>query len=270
MVDELKEFLEGLRSLRSAIRKEKTERINKQNLRSRAEQLAREWFGMFRTRIEGNKQISTDTLSSYHDRFTRLLKLSSPSNRKASYMDVLNEVIKNFNDEIVLPVATSSVSASKLPFSELMGQYDDLPEFDYLSEAIHCADSHYFRAAAVLGWSAAVYRIHKRIEQIGFDEFNNTSDQMSSLSKGRFKRYNKKYYVASLNELNEVFDTDLLWLIEGMGLIDLNEHTRLRSCFDLRCQCAHPGNAPVTEYNLMSFFSDIKEIVFKNPKFSIT
>jgi len=73
--------------------------------------------------------------------------------------------------------------------------------------------------------------------------------------------------VASLSETREVFDAVILWVIEGMGLIDSNQHTRLRSCFDMRCQCAHPGDAPVTQYNLVSYFSDLNEIVFKNDKF---
>jgi len=54
-----------------------------------------------------------------------------------------------------------------------------------------------------------------------------------------------------------------------MQLIDNNQHTRLHSCFELRSQCSHPGEAPITEYNLLSFFSDINEIVFKNPKLAM-
>jgi len=65
-----------------------------------------------------------------------------------------------------------------------------------------------------------------------------------------------------------VFDRDLLWILEGMGLIDSNQHTRLLSCFDLRNHSAHPGEAPVTAYNLLSFFSDVIEIVLRNPKFA--
>jgi hypothetical protein len=60
-----------------------------------------------------------------------------------------------------------------------------------------------------------------------------------------------------------------LWVTEGMGLIDSNQHTRLRSCFEMRCHCAHPGEAPITEYNLMSMFSDIQQIVLENPKFAL-
>jgi hypothetical protein len=54
-----------------------------------------------------------------------------------------------------------------------------------------------------------------------------------------------------------------------MGMIDTNQHTRLDSCFDMRCHGAHPGDAPITLYNLMSFFSDIEQIVFMNEKFAL-
>ena len=90
---------------------------------------------------------------------------------------------------------------------------------------------------------------------------------MASQTVGRFKKFNAVQNVASLSEMREVFDTVILWIIEGMGLIDSNQYTRLRSCFDMRCQCAHPGDAPVTQYNLLSYFSDLNEIIFKNDKF---
>jgi hypothetical protein len=92
---------------------------------------------------------------------------------------------------------------------------------------------------------------------------------MASQQKGRFKRFNQTQSVTSLSELREVFDTVVLWIIEGMALIDSNQHTRLRSCFEMRCHCAHPGEAPITEYNLMSLFSDIQQIVLENPKFAV-
>jgi hypothetical protein len=92
---------------------------------------------------------------------------------------------------------------------------------------------------------------------------------MASQTKGRFKKFNAVQNVSSISELREVFDTIILWVLEGLELIDTNQHTRLRSCFDLRCQCAHPGDAPITEYNLLSFFSDLNEIVLRNEKFKI-
>jgi hypothetical protein len=138
-----------------------------------------------------------------------------------------------------------------------------------LGEAVKCAKQGFQRAAVVLGWCAAIDRIHRKIEALGFTTFNVASAQMASQQKGRFKKFNAAQTATSLNEIREVFDSIVLWVIEGMGLVDSNQHTRLRSCFDMRCQCAHPGEAPITPYNLMSFFSDLNEIVLKNPKFAL-
>ena len=137
----------------------------------------------------------------------------------------------------------------------------------YLKEAIECARHDFYRASVVLGWCAATDRIHRTIEKVGFAKFNIASATMASQTAGRFKKFNTVQNVSSLSEIREVFDTLILWVIEGMGLIDSNQHTRLRSCFDMRCQSAHPGDAPLTQYNLLSYFSDLNEIVFKNEKF---
>jgi len=91
---------------------------------------------------------------------------------------------------------------------------------------------------------------------------------MKNIKDGRFRRFNKSFKIQSLNELRAtVFDNDLLWVLEYWGLIDNNQHERLSICFTMRNNCAHPGEAPLTEENLASFYSDIKIIIFNNPKF---
>lgn len=269
MLDDLKEYIADLKHLKKDISKESTKTINKQNLRIRAEQISRDWFAKYKERIKNREIVNIEILSEYDELFERLLRLSSPSNLKQSYLDVLTNILKNINDRLILPISMNPIEVSGREFSELMGDYENIIEYDYLKEAIECANQGFNRAGAVLGWSACVFRIHKKIENIGFDVFNNTSVTLSDKREGRFKRFNKKFNISSSNELGEVFDTDLLWIIEGLELIDLNEHKRLRSCFDLRCQSAHPGNAPITKYNLLSFFSDIREIVLFNEKFRV-
>ncbi|HEY9107718.1 MAG TPA: hypothetical protein VIN58_13650 [Roseateles sp.] len=95
------------------------------------------------------------------------------------------------------------------------------------------------------------------------------SQQMQAATTGRYRKFNKGQNVSSLAELREVFDSTILWVIEAMGMIDTNEHTRLGSCFDMRCHGAHPGNAPIATYNLMSFFSDLDQIIFMSDKFKL-
>lgn len=76
--------------------------------------------------------------------------------------------------------------------------------------------------------------------------------------------------IQSISEMRStVFDSDLLWVLEGMQLIDANQRTRLASCFDMRCHSGHPGEAPITKYNVLSCFSDVVEIVLANPTFEI-
>lgn len=270
MVDKLKQLLADLKAFRKAIKGEKVARIAKKDLRNTAEGLGSLWFAEFSVKIQQDLGLSSDVLDKYTNGFGRLIYLSSPNNLKKSYIEVLGGLIKPFRDELIIPAHKGGSSSASL--SLLHNILKDLPdpeENEYLKEAISCAQRGFLRASVVLGWCAAVDRVHRRIEDVGFTKFNVASVQMAGQKKGRFKRFSSLQNVNSLSELREVFDTVNLWIIEGMGMIDSNQHTRLRSCFDLRCHCGHPGEAPVTEYNLMSFYSDLNEIIFKNPMFQI-
>ncbi len=120
-----------------------------------------------------------------------------------------------------------------------------------------------------MAWCTAIDRIHRKIEEIGFTTFNVTSARMASQTAGRFKKFNQTQNVNSLSELRNVFENIVLWIVEGMGLIDSNQHMRLGSCFEMRCHAAHPGEAPITSFNLLSIFSDIDQMVLLNPKFAL-
>ncbi|MCK4335048.1 hypothetical protein KAX06_09755 [candidate division WOR-3 bacterium] len=270
MVEKLKRLLADLKALRKDLKAEKVTQIAKKHLRTSAEDLGSRWFSDFSSTIPQELGLSTDVLGKYSDGFGRLIALSSPNNLKKSYVEVLDALIKPFRDELILPAQKGgSSSASLALLHNILKDLPDPEENEYLKEGISCAQRGFLRASVVLGWCAAIDRIHRRIEDVGFTKFNVTSVQMAGQQKGRFKRFSSPQNVNSLSELREVFDTVSLWIIEGMGMIDSNQHTRLRSCFDLRCHCGHPGEAPVTEYNLMSFYSDINQIIFRNPMFKI-
>ncbi len=268
MHNELSEYLEKLKQLRTAIKTEAVKQIAKTRLRKEAEALGQQWFRDIVPKLE-SFGINGDTVDRYSANATKLIRLSSPNNLKSSYLRVLKALTKPFRDELVLPIQTSPGSGGTGHLSEVLGTLPDEKENDYLQEAVSCAKAKFYRASAILGWCATIDRIHRVIDHIGATKFNVTSSQMASQQKGRFRRFNKSLQVSNLSDLRQVFDTDVLWVLEGLELIDLNEHTRLRGCFDMRCQCAHPGNAPITVYNLMSFFSDIKKIILVNPKFEI-
>lgn len=268
MLDNLRTLLNELASLRREVSSIKTDTIAKKSTRNKAEELGSKWFTDFSEALVNEHGVPLDLIESYSHHFGRLIKISAPNNLKKSYSDTLRAVLKSFRDDLIIPLQTQSKVATKV--SLLSTVLDDLPsaaENAYLKEAIECARHNFYRASVVLGWCAATDRIHRTIEKAGFAKFNIASATMASQIAGRFKKFNAVQNVSSLSEIREVFDTSILWVIEGMELIDSNQHTRLRSCFDMRCQCAHPGDAPLTQYNLLSYFSDLNEIVFKNEKF---
>ncbi|OGP74119.1 MAG: hypothetical protein A2V86_10835 [Deltaproteobacteria bacterium RBG_16_49_23] len=270
MRQHLNQFLAELKSLRNGIKSDRAKTVNKIATRKKAEGLATSWLSTHSSQLLSAGQISTDMLDKYSDLFRQLLKITGPSNLSASYLKLLNAIIKSFREDIILVLHEQPPTSASLAL--LTTLFKGLPsdEDTYLKEATGCALKGFLRASVVLGWCAAISRIHAKIEEIGFATFNVTSAQMASQQKGRFKRFNKVFNLSSIGDLNEVFDNDTLWVLEGMQIIDSNQHTRLHSCFEMRCQSAHPGEAPITEFNLLSFFSDLKEIVFDNPKLSRT
>lgn len=269
MLDALRTLRKHLGALQKEISSVKTQRIARKSIRNKAEEIASRWFSEFSEVLVKQHELSPDLIESYSKHFGRLIKVSAPNNLKKSYDDILRAILKSFRDDLIIPLQVQPKDTTKA--SLLYDVLDVLPSAEesvYLKEAIECARHDFFRNSVILGWCAAIDRIHRVIERSGFPKFNIASATMASQTAGRFKKFNAVQNVSSLSEVREVFDTIILWVIEGMGLIDSNQHTRLRSCFDMRCQCAHPGDAPVTQNNLLSYFSDLSEIIFKSDKFN--
>lgn len=268
MLDELRAVQAQLKILRKQIAIDAKEFVSKQDLRDQAESIATTWFSELSPQLRDDGPVQAATIDAYDKHFKRVIKLASGTNRSKTYLSSVDLILKRFRDELVLPVQTRpKVTAAPSELGKLIATIPDPAENDYLREAVKCVQHGLFRAAAILGWCAAIDRIHRQIDVIGLDQFSSTSSKISSQQSGRFKKFNKSFKVQSVSELRMVFDSDVLWVLEGMGLIDVNQHTRLRACFDLRNQCAHPGDAPITEYNLLSFFSDLIGIVFTSPAF---
>jgi hypothetical protein len=270
MVDTLQKFYDSLKALRSDINKVRTLHVARADLKQRTEQLSEQWFNDLAPELAKATVLSAQTIETYTTWFFKLLKFTKGKNRRKGYMEALTGVTKTFHDDLLLPIQVQPKLAEEVSLLAKLFENMPNPEEDaYMKEAIACATHQLFRGSAVLGWSAAIDRIHRVIENAGFDKFNVAYKAMAAATTGRFKRFNKIAYITAIGELREYFDGDILWVLEGMGLLESNQNTRLRACYEMRCQCSHPGEAPITEYNLLSFFSDIDQIIFKNPKFTL-
>ncbi len=233
--------------------------------RAEAKALAETWLDVFSDKIN-HPQIDMHLTDNITSACCDILSLSRANNRVTSFVSKFNTIYPDIYDKIFMTHRRKPLNSSIINFNEYIDKLS-LDENEYLKEAISCCNSGFLKASIVLGWCATIDKIHKKIENLGFDIFNATSLKMKNQTDGRFRKYNKSFNITSLSDLRSVFDSDLLWVIEGMNLIDINQHTRLSSCFDMRCHSGHPGEAPITKYNTASFFSDIFEIVLTNEHF---
>jgi hypothetical protein len=271
LLEKLRTLDERLRRLRSEIKELKVKTVARKELREEAEALADLWVEEVRSPLEHRFKIPVQTITKYADAFKQLHILSRPNNLAKSYIERLNSLTKKLKDDLILPVQQSHEPITgNAQLSAIVAKISEGAVSDYLTEAVSCAQNGHVRAGIVMGWCAAIDHIQKKLAMLGLGRFNATSAQLKSQDSGRFKRFTKEFKITTLNELQEVFDTDLIWVLEGMELIDANQGDRLRTCFQYRNQSAHPGEAPINDLHLNAFFSDIVEIVLTNPKFSPT
>lgn len=264
------DFLEKrLINLNTSLKMVKSANVSKKEIRDSAQALARKWFEEVELAVQ-HYGISKEVKTKYHELFTTLLSLSTKVSRKSTYVKTITEILADFKDDLSIPVLKSTGQiATTTHLAKILENVTE-EEKEYLDEALGCAAGTFFRASIILAWNAAIHRMHKVIEKLGFDLFNKKSEEMKNISEGRFKRSRKSFNIHSLSELRAtVFDNDLLWIMEYLGLIDSNQHDRLSTCFTMRNNAAHPGEAPITSENLASFYSDLKYIAFDNPKFKL-
>lgn len=242
--------------------------ISKKEIRDEISNFARSWYENLKTDLL-TLNIDQALQSELESSFEKLLKLASNVSRKSTYSDYFQSISTKLK-QLKIEITKTTIKNTELINLDFLAENATEVEIEYLTEAVNCANQGYLRASIILGWSAAISRIRKIIEKKGFDEFNRKCVEMKAKTRGRYKRFCKFFDIGTLAELQTVFDTDILWIIEYWGLIDTNEHNRLEICFTMRNNAAHPGEAPITEPNLISFYSDLKTMVFDNSDFSLS
>ena len=240
-------------------------RVQADSLLGDVRAVAAVWFDSVRPALEAS---GVGKITQGTDLFDKLLSQGKHKPRKPPLLANIADCLAFYRD-LIHAIETSSFAAqpalSIAPYIE--GLSTD--EGEYLAEAQRCLDANALRGCVVLGWCATISRIHRKIEEIGFDKFSQATAEMNAKTTGRFKPFRKQFTIESRSELQTVFDTDLLWVLEYLEFIDNNQHQRLRHCFEFRNNSSHPGLAPIKGANLYSFYSDISEFVLKNPKFAL-
>lgn len=264
---ELESFWKGLKSLKGEIRKKNVVMINQKKLRDSAHALATQWIEKLHTPLYRKFKLPSVDINDMAEQMKQLSRLSLGASRKLSYMKVLNSSLRKFNDRFMIPVMQSSLDTGAVfDIRSMFPNLLDPNAFEYMKEAIGCANSGYLRAAFVLGWCAVIDRIQSYFLRKGFNYFNQLCKNLNEKKSGKFKNWKKIFSVTTISELQAIFDADLITLIEGDNIIDSNQAKNLRRCLDNRNQSAHPGEFSLTKEHLEIFFSDIHHIIIENPK----
>ena len=115
-------------------------------------------------------------------------------------------------------------------------------------------------------WCAVIDRLRKLVEKIGLDVFNKTSRQLKAKKKGFYKRFSKEFTLSLRNELQEIFDRDLIIVISAMVDLDFNEVRAIFHLFDTRNNCAHPSNYIMDEFAYINYLNEVLKLVLDNSK----
>ena len=246
----LRSLEQGVSGLQEAVMLLKGNTIFSKSVMDLGQTLSRAWFETFDAALTGYG-VEGATVEKYRPLFNKLLSLSLKPSWRATYIKVLEQITADYRDDLIAPVMRFAGEPQFSRGLEKILEDATEAEREYLVEALGCADRNYLRASVVLGWSAAVNRMHCVVEKLGFAEFNRKSEEMKSKKSGRYARFNKSFNIGSLTELRaSVFDNDLLWVLEYWGLIDSNQHERLQVCFTMRNNSAHPERGPTSSLHV--------------------
>lgn len=262
LIKNIKKIESDAKKLRTEINKIKLTHISTSKLKTDAGSIASEWFKI-RSEIK-QFGIPDETIDSYTIHFKNLLTLSQNNQRKSSYLAVLAMIIPNFKKEIIIPVMTNAPSHQGIRSLDEIIQLVKGDEQDYLKEAKGCEEKDFYRASVILGWCAVAYRIHNKIQKIGFSQFNQASNNIQSIKTGRYAKFKRTYTINSTAELQNIPDSYLLIILEYLNIIDSTQYNSLESCLKLRNNCAHPGKFQIMKPNLEAYFSDLKTVIFEN------
>ncbi len=211
LVESIRDFKKNIEQLLKKVDSVNGNQIQAKALLFEVEQISTKWFEDYENLLKNSFKIPGNIIDRYRANFGKLLELCDGKPSKKNIQSILRESLDNFHSDLTVPIQKYQSILLKFPeLDKLLNNVTDI-EQNYLSEAISCARYGNLRASIILGWCAAVSRLHFYVDKIGIDKFNEASVQMFAIQSGRYKRFTKKFDIHTYSELQmNVFDNDLL------------------------------------------------------------
>lgn len=261
--EEVEAFVARVREADGRLAKLKGLEVKKADLIQVLAVLAKDWLRLSqRLRVSDVHDVAT--LQALDSLMNDVLNSTSTRARASAYRKKLAPLLSGYNESVLIPLIRFEGSPRQVAARQLQQTFETVvgpDEATYIDEASKCVGAHCFRAAIIMLWAAAVARIHRAVEAVGFSAFN-AAVQATAKKKGDpYKRVTGNE-VTSLPELQKLRDFDLL--VVGMELwkYDLTTFQELDRLLGTRNGAAHPGMLHPTALDVQQYAAKLAEIVF--------
>jgi hypothetical protein len=259
--DELELFLERVIALDKKLAAYNGAQVQLPQFVADIKTVARDWL-RFSEAIR--ESVGADAVSVIDAEFKAILQAANARTRSSAYRKRLKPVIESFTEKIVIPVirheGSPSQVASRTVLSAITANLTN-EEAQYVEEAARCLAAKCNRAAIIMLWAAAIARMHRAVENVGFIAFNQAVDDASKKKGSPFNKV-VKITISSLPELQRCRDFDLL--VVGMQLFgyDLQVYGELDRLLGTRNSAAHPGMLQPSVLDVQQYASKLNVCVF--------
>jgi hypothetical protein len=181
-------------------------------------------------------ELAQPTIDAFAQRLTDAGWVSAPSRER---IDIIREVSQ------ALSGALSRVS--------------DERERDYVEEALSCLNPEVsaYRAAIVLGWSATMWNLRKKLDRKGLAAFNAAFAQKFPKSR--------RPPVQVVEDFEEYRDFEILQVAEALNVVSKATHKVLRQHLEIRNNSGHPTDYKPEIHRVKTFFEEIINQVLAVP-----
>lgn len=271
MVQEIENFIERLGNLVSKIKQNKSTFISRKVLKDEINSVSSVWLRRISTGLRTESSLEEEEVNKVDATIESILELTVGNNRKSSYLNFLNPLSKNLQKNILIPLIRTNRSSAPMwegTANKILKIIVSGEEKSYYEESFRAARTNCYKAAIVMTGCAIIDRIRRLIISKGLPAFNQVSKKLKNTKTGFYSRYNSEYNIKLENELQDVFDTNLVTVLSGMVSLDLNQLKAILNLLGTRNSCAHPSAYVVEEITYAFFLNEVYNLILNNPKFS--
>jgi len=261
--DELEAFHDRLQAVDAQLAKLKAAEVTDTGLIEQLADASKSWLRIS-AGLTAEGAFDAKVLAEVDGVMQAILASTRTRARASAYRSKLEPVLDRFTERILVPLIRIEGSPTHVAARQIESVFEGLvapEEREYIDEAARCMTARCYRATIIMLWAAAIARLHRAVEQVGFDRFNQAVAQVSARKRNPYNRF-KGSAIKSLPELQRGRDSDLL--IVGMELwgYDLQVFEELERLLGTRNSAAHPGMLRPTALDVQQFATKLAALVF--------